>query len=162
MTVVEVRFAQNDSGGWRFAQNDSELRPIRPLRPLRSRCRPIIVILSGAQRSRRISLSSLPFVAAGINRRGATATTQLLLTTPRHLFCHIERSAAQSKYLSIIGYSWVGFACWVLWVRTTAFVGYVGSMGYMRSVGYTKKSPSNPCNTSSPNYPTQTKNQHGH
>ena len=51
----------DSSTSLRFAQNDRELRP---LRPLRSRCRPIIVILSAAQRSRRISLKSLPLVAA--------------------------------------------------------------------------------------------------
>ena len=77
------------------------------------------------------------------SRRGATATTQLPYATlnyssatlPRYPFCHIERSAAESKYLSIVGYSWVRFACWVLWVRPTAFVGYMGSVG---SVGYTE------------------------
>ena len=46
------------------APENDKLRPLRPLRPLRRSGRPIVVILSGAQRSRRISLKSLPLVAA--------------------------------------------------------------------------------------------------
>ena len=46
------------------ASTADKLRPLRPLRPLRRSGRPIIVVLSGAQRSRRISLKSRPLVAA--------------------------------------------------------------------------------------------------
>ena len=99
-------------GKWPFL-----LRPLRPIRPMRP-----------LGRSLAATHPLLP------SRRGATATNQLLLATlPRHIFCHIERSAAQSKYLSIIGYSWVRFAFWVLWVRPAAFM---GSMGYVSYMGY--------------------------
>ena len=66
-------------------------------------------------------------------RRGATATTQLLpklpATLPRYPFCHIERSEAQSKYLSIVGYSRVRFACWVLLDTAYGLGGLCGVYG---------------------------------
>ena len=81
-------------------------------------------------------------VAADINRRGATATTQLplatlnysslLLTTPRYPFCHVERSVAQSKHFSIVGY----------YLGTLRFLGIMGTACGLCGVcglrGYTK------------------------
>ena len=64
-------------------------------------------------------------------------TTQLLpatlnyssATLPRHPFCYIERSEAQSKYLSIVGYSRVRFACWVLLGTAYGLGGLCGVYG---------------------------------
>ena len=71
----------DSSTSLRFAQNDGELRP---LKPLQSSGRPIIVILSGAQRSRRISLKPLPLVAARIIRRGSPRPLNYSQTTLRY------------------------------------------------------------------------------
>ena len=75
-------------------------------------------------------------------RRGATATTQLLLATlPRYLFCHIERSEAQSKYLSIVGFLWVRFACWVLLGTAYGLCGVCGVYGLHALRGLYEKIP---------------------